>query len=66
MAEKTALMTMRAEDGTMGMRYIDAIDLPPGQPVSLDPTGLHVWLEDLRQPLKAGETTVTVRGRGRG
>lgn len=55
-AEKTDLMTMRAEDGTIGMRYIDAIDLPAGKPVSLDPMGLHVWLEGLKQPLKAGET----------
>ena len=54
-AGKMDLMTMEAGGGTMAMIYVDAIDIPAGEPVSLDPGGLHVWLEDLKQPLRAGE-----------
>jgi periplasmic copper chaperone A len=38
------------------MKYLDAIDIPANTPVSLNPTGLHVWLAGLNQPLRAGET----------
>jgi copper(I)-binding protein len=55
-AEKTDLMTMTSEGGTMAMSYLDAIDIPAGERVSLDPTGLHIWLADLHQPLEAGQT----------
>lgn len=55
-ARKTDLMTMEMTGGAMNMAYLDAIDIPAGVPVSLDPSGLHVWLEDLHQPLKAGQT----------
>jgi copper(I)-binding protein len=55
-AKKTDLMTMAVGlDGTQ-MTYVKAIDLSPGKAVSLNPTGLHVWLADLDQPLKAGQT----------
>jgi copper(I)-binding protein len=55
-AGKTDLMTMRGGSSGTEMTYVDGIELPAGKPVSLDPTGLHVWLEDLKQPLKAGQT----------
>jgi len=55
-AGKTDLMTMESEDGAMGMAYLDAIDIPADVPVSLDPSGLHVWLADLEQPLAAGQS----------
>lgn len=55
-AKKTDLMTMVSKDGAMAMAYVKAIDLPAGQPVRLDATGLHVWLADLNQPLRAGQT----------
>jgi periplasmic copper chaperone A len=55
-AEKTDLMTMESDGGTMAMKYLEAIDIPAGEPVSLDPSGLHVWLADLDAPLKAGDT----------
>lgn len=55
-AKKTDLMTMTSSAGAMGMDYVQAIDLPAGTPVSLKPTGLHVWLADLNQPLKAGQS----------
>ncbi|MCM8730390.1 copper chaperone PCu(A)C [Hephaestia sp. GCM10023244] len=54
-AKKTDLMTMTDDSGTMGMKYLDGIDIPAGTPVSLDPAGLHVWLAGLNQPLQAGQ-----------
>lgn len=55
-ARKTGLMTMVITGGTMSMRYVGRIDLPAGARVSLDPNGLHVWLEGLKQPLRAGQS----------
>jgi copper(I)-binding protein len=55
-AKKTDLMTMAGGSSAMQMKYLKAIDIPAGKPVSLNATGLHVWLAELKQPLKAGET----------
>ncbi len=55
-AKETDLMTMGGGSGAMAMSYVDAIDIPAGKPVSLNPKGLHVWLAGLNQPLKAGQS----------
>lgn len=55
-AEKTDLMTMASESSSTQMKYVDAIDIPAGKKISLDPSGLHIWLAGLRQPLKTGQT----------
>ena len=55
-AKKTDLMTMDVSGGAMEMKYLKGIDIPANQPVSLNAGGLHVWLADLNQPLKAGQT----------
>jgi copper(I)-binding protein len=55
-AKKTDLMTMTGGSGAMEMKYVQGIDLPAGTPVSLNSGGLHVWLADLNQPLKAGQS----------
>jgi copper(I)-binding protein len=55
-AKETDLMTMETSEGTMAMSYLDAIEIPAGEPVTLDPSGLHVWLADLNRPLRAGQT----------
>ena len=55
-AKTTDLMTMAGGSGAMEMKYLEAIDIPAGKPVSLNPGGLHVWLADLNQPLKAGQS----------
>lgn len=55
-AKKTDLMTMEGGSSAMGMTYLKAIDIPADAPVSLNPSGLHVWLAELNQPLRAGET----------
>jgi copper(I)-binding protein len=55
-ASKTDLMTMQGDGRMMGMRYVKTIEIPANKPVSLNPAGLHVWLDGLTKPLKAGET----------
>ena len=55
-AKKTDLMTMEGGSAAMGMKYLEAIDIPANTPVRLNPSGLHVWLTRLSQPLKAGQT----------
>ena len=55
-ASKTDLMTMAGGNGTMEMTYLKGIDVPANKPVRLNATGLHVWLDGLKRPLKAGET----------
>lgn len=55
-AGKTDLMTMGRGGNMMEMKYLKGIDIPANTPVSLDPSGLHVWLAQLNRPLKAGET----------
>jgi copper(I)-binding protein len=55
-ASKTDLMTMHDDNGAMAMTYLKGIDVPAGTEVSLDPSGLHIWLADLKQPLHNGES----------
>ncbi|KRA83351.1 hypothetical protein ASD76_04655 [Altererythrobacter sp. Root672] len=55
-AGRTDLMTMHSDGGAMEMKYLEEIAIPADKPVSLDPSGLHVWLADLDEPLKAGQT----------
>ena len=67
-AKTTDLMTMQGGSSAMEMSYLQGIDIPAGNPVSLNPTGLHIWLADLKQPLKAGQTfplTLQFRNSGR-
>ena len=55
-AQRTDLMTFVGGSSAMEMTYVPGIEIPAGKPVSLNPTGLHVWLEGLKQPLQAGRT----------
>ena len=55
-ARKTDLMTMEGGSGAMRMTYLKGIDIPAKTAVSLNAGGLHVWLADLKQPLKAGQS----------
>ena len=55
-AKKTDLMTMTGGSAAMEMKYVQGFDLPANQPVSLNSGGPHVWLADLKQPLRAGQT----------
>ncbi len=73
-AERVELHSMKMEGDVMRMRQLDAIDLPAGATVALEPGGLHLMFLGLRQPLaagsrfplklrfeKAGEVTVEVK-----
>ena len=55
-ANKTDLMTMAGGSGAMEMKYLKAIDIPADKAVTLNSSGLHVWLAELNQPLKAGHS----------
>lgn len=55
-ANETDLMTMEGGSSAMEMKNLNVIDIPANKPVSLNPSGLHVWLAGLKQPLKAGQT----------
>ena len=55
-ANKTDLMTMAGGSSAMAMSYVKGIDIPADRPVSLNPSGLHVWLADLKHPLITGQT----------
>ncbi len=55
-ATKTDLMTMEGGSSAMEMAYLKVIDIPANNPVSLNASGLHVWLAGLKHPLMAGQT----------
>jgi hypothetical protein len=47
---------MKMENGIMKMRPVEGgLEIKPGQTVKLDPSGYHVMLMGLKQPLKKGE-----------
>jgi len=65
MAEASATTDMMSSTDTaadaMTMRPVDAIALPAGKAVTLEPGGYHIMLEDLVAPLEVGkEITVTL------
>lgn len=47
---------MRMKGEVMEMRQVDAIDLPAGKTVALEPGGYHLMFVGLKAPLKAGES----------
>ena len=42
-------------DGVMKMRHVDAVEIPPGGSIRLEPGGLHVMLMGVSSRLEAGE-----------
>ena len=56
LAAKAELHTVLMEGGVMSMRPVEAVEVHPGEPVVLQPGGIHVMLMGLKQPLKEGET----------
>lgn len=53
-AERVELHHMQMDGDVMRMRQVDAIDLPAGATVRLEPGGLHLMLVGLKAPLKGG------------
>jgi periplasmic copper chaperone A len=61
-AGRLELHTHVRDGEVMRMREVPAIDIPPGQTVTLQPGGLHLMLVGLSRPLRQGETVpVTLR-----
>lgn len=54
-ARVTEIHTHIREGDILRMRPVAAIDLPPGQTVTLQPGGLHVMLIGLQAPLVQGQ-----------
>ncbi|MEZ5825472.1 MAG: copper chaperone PCu(A)C [Geminicoccaceae bacterium] len=54
-AGRVELHTHLMDGGVMRMRQVEAIDLPAGETVMLQPGGLHVMLLDLPKPLAKGD-----------
>ncbi len=55
-ADKAELHTHLVENGVMKMRPVDGIDIEPGAPVELKPSGLHIMLMGVKEPLKEGSS----------
>lgn len=55
LAQRAELHSMSTEGGIMRMRPLARIELPAGKTVKLAPSGVHLMLIDLKQPLKAGD-----------
>lgn len=46
---------MAMQGTTMKMRAVEALELPAGKTISLEPGGYHVMLMDLKRPLTKGD-----------
>ena len=53
-AGRAELHTMTMDNNVMRMRPVEAVDIPAGGVATLQPSGLHIMLLDLREPLRAG------------
>jgi hypothetical protein len=47
--------SMDGGEGAMTMKPVDAVELPAGKAVKLEPGGYHIMLLDLVKPLEVGE-----------
>lgn len=52
---KVEVHEMKMDGSVMRMREVQAIYLPKGEIVSLEPGGLHIMLKDLKKPIAEGE-----------
>ncbi|MCG8357738.1 MAG: copper chaperone PCu(A)C [Kiloniellales bacterium] len=55
-AGRVELHTHIMEGDVMKMRQVEAIEVPAGDSVALEPGGLHIMLFDLDPPLKEGDS----------
>ena len=61
-ARVTEIHTHMREGDILRMRPVPAIDIPPGETVTLQPGGFHLMLIGLKEPLIQGQTVpVTLR-----
>lgn len=55
-AEAAEIHQTTTDDGVMRMRMQESLDIPAGDTVPLEPTGLHIMLIDLTRNLNEGDT----------
>jgi periplasmic copper chaperone A len=55
-AERAEIHEMVHADGAVVMQEVEAVDLPGGEVVRLEPGGYHIMLLGLHGPLQAGDT----------
>ena len=55
-AAAVQLHSMSMQGNVMRMREVEAIDVPAGAKVALEPGGLHIMLVGLKAPLQAGSS----------
>jgi copper(I)-binding protein len=55
-AAKAELHESYVEQGVSKMRWVAALPITPGKPMTLSPGGYHIMLMGLKQPLKEGES----------
>ena len=55
-ASAAQVHTMTMEGGVMKMNRVAALDLPGGQPVKLEPGGMHIMLIGLTDKLRPGQS----------
>ena len=55
-ASTAQVHTMTMEGGVMKMNRVAALDLPGGQPVKLEPGGMHIMLIGLTDKLRPGQS----------
>lgn len=55
-AENIEVHEMRMQGDIMKMRKLDKLVIKPGQPIVLSPSGYHLMLGNIRQPLRDGDT----------
>lgn len=61
LADRAELHTMDMQDGVMKMRRVEGLSLPVSAETKLSPTGNHIMLMGLKEPLKKGDSfTITL------
>lgn len=53
-AEHTEVHSMTFEEGVMRMNEVEALEIPAGETVKLEPGGYHIMLMGLKEPLRVG------------
>jgi periplasmic copper chaperone A len=53
-AAKAQMHSSTMTQGVMQMRPVEALQLPPGMTIKIEPGALHIMLQGLKQPLVAG------------
>lgn len=57
-AERTELHTHIMDGDVMMMREVEHFDIPPGETLTLEPTGNHIMLMNIRHPLLVGTQVI--------